>query len=78
MQAQRARNDGPIELSERLRVLVADDNRDAADSMATLCHIWGHEARVAYERSLQLVANEAERAFLAGRLGEIGTTAASA
>jgi len=26
-----------------------DDNRDAADSLATLAHLWGHEARVAYD-----------------------------
>jgi DNA-binding response OmpR family regulator len=32
-----------------LRVLVADDNRDAADSLAMLLRLWGHEAAVAYD-----------------------------
>jgi two-component system CheB/CheR fusion protein len=31
------------------RVLVVDDNRDAADSVATLLTLWGHDARVAYD-----------------------------
>jgi len=35
--------------SESLRVLVADDNRDAADALATLVHLWGHDVRVAYD-----------------------------
>jgi DNA-binding response OmpR family regulator len=34
-----------------LRVLVVDDNRDAADSLATLCTLWGHEVRSAYDGS---------------------------
>jgi CheY-like chemotaxis protein len=33
----------------RLRVLVVDDNRDAADSLATLLRIWGHHVDVAYD-----------------------------
>jgi CheY-like chemotaxis protein len=32
-----------------LRVLVADDNRDAADSWSILIKLWGHGARVAYD-----------------------------
>jgi CheY-like chemotaxis protein len=31
-----------------MRVLVVDDNRDAANSLALLVRLWGHEARVAY------------------------------
>jgi two-component system OmpR family response regulator len=32
-----------------LRVLVVDDNRDAADTMALMVQLWGHAARVAYD-----------------------------
>jgi two-component system CheB/CheR fusion protein len=32
-----------------LRILVADDNRDAADSLRMLLEIWGHEVRTAYD-----------------------------
>jgi CheY-like chemotaxis protein len=34
-----------------LRVLVADNVRDAADSLALLVQIWGHEVYVAYDGS---------------------------
>lgn len=34
---------------ERARVLVVDDNRDAADSLADLLELLGHEAKVAYD-----------------------------
>jgi DNA-binding response OmpR family regulator len=33
----------------RLRVLVVDDDRDAADSLATLVELWGHDARIRYD-----------------------------
>ena len=32
-----------------LRVLVVDDNRDAADSVAVLLRLWGHTVDVAYD-----------------------------
>jgi CheY-like chemotaxis protein len=32
-----------------LRVLIADDNRDAADTLAELVRLWGHEPTVAYD-----------------------------
>jgi two-component system, OmpR family, response regulator len=35
--------------TRRLNVLVVDDNRDAADSTATLVELWGHTARTAYD-----------------------------
>lgn len=35
--------------SRLLRVLVADGNRDAADSFATLVKLWGHDVRTAYD-----------------------------
>jgi CheY-like chemotaxis protein len=31
------------------RILVVDDNRDAADSTGTLLLLWGHQVRVAYD-----------------------------
>jgi DNA-binding response OmpR family regulator len=31
-----------------LRVLIVDDYKDAADSLALLVNIWGHDVRVAY------------------------------
>ena len=33
----------------RLRILVVDDSRDTADSLALLLRLWGHEARAAYD-----------------------------
>ncbi len=36
------------ETRQALRILVVDDNRDAADSLAMLCESEGHVARVAY------------------------------
>ena len=32
-----------------MRVLIADDNRDAADTLGMLLRLWGHEVRVAYD-----------------------------
>jgi PAS domain S-box-containing protein len=40
------RVDGP---SPRRRILVADDNKDAADSLATMLSLMGHETRAAYD-----------------------------
>jgi CheY-like chemotaxis protein len=34
--------------SVSLRILVADGNREAADSMEMLLSLWGHDCRVAY------------------------------
>ena len=31
-----------------LRVLVVDDNEDAANSLATLVRLWGHQAKTAF------------------------------
>jgi CheY-like chemotaxis protein len=35
--------------SSPLRILVADDNRDAAESLAALLRMVGHEVRIAYD-----------------------------
>jgi DNA-binding response OmpR family regulator len=34
---------------ERLRVLVVDDDRDAADSLAILVQLWGHDVLTEYD-----------------------------
>lgn|GEM_PF-2458041 len=47
--------DGDIRIGRRLRVLVADDNRDSADTLAMLLRMSGHETRT---------ANDGERALL--------------
>ena len=41
--------EAPPAVSERLRVLIVDDNSDAADSLARFFRHSGHEARVAYD-----------------------------
>jgi signal transduction histidine kinase/ActR/RegA family two-component response regulator len=50
---QKARPQSPTE-EEKLslkarRILVVDDNKDVADSMATLLRVFGHEVRTAYD-----------------------------
>jgi signal transduction histidine kinase len=63
------RADGPPQSSQlerrhsdlvRFRILVVDDHHDAADSLATLLRLLGHEVRVAYDGAAGL---EAARAF---------------
>lgn len=45
-----AGNEGTGAGRERhLRVLVVDDNRDAADSLSLLLQVWGYQAEVAYD-----------------------------
>jgi CheY-like chemotaxis protein len=39
-----------------LRVLVVDDNRDAADTLAMLLSLWGYPVRVAYDGDEALLA----------------------
>jgi CheY-like chemotaxis protein/two-component sensor histidine kinase len=43
---------------QRLRILVVDDNRDSADSLATLLGITGNETRVAYEGPAAVAATD--------------------
>jgi CheY-like chemotaxis protein len=45
----------------RLRVLVIDDNQDAADSLCCLLSIWGFSARAAYSGEEGLRAAEQQR-----------------
>jgi PAS domain S-box-containing protein len=42
-------SDGAASSTDRRRVLIADDNRDASDSLAMLLEAVGHEVRVAYD-----------------------------
>src|SRR6185295_4403299 len=44
----------------RLRVLVVEDNQDAAESLTTLLQLWGHDVRVAYDGLAALRLAEAE------------------
>jgi DNA-binding response OmpR family regulator len=45
----------------RRRVLIVDDNRDAADALAMLLRHTGHEAFVAYDGKTALAAAETDR-----------------
>jgi CheY-like chemotaxis protein len=42
------------ECKRLLRVLIADDNRDAADSMAMLVNLWKHESQAVYDGAAAL------------------------
>ena len=49
----------PVKSARTARILVADDNRDAASSLATLLRLDGHEVRVANDGAQALAAAEA-------------------
>jgi two-component system OmpR family response regulator len=38
-----AASDSPQEQQRRLRLMVIDDNKDAAESMSMLFELWGHQ-----------------------------------
>ncbi len=44
-----ARSDAAPPASSPLQVLVVEDNQDAADSLAMLLRLWGHEVRIAHD-----------------------------
>jgi CheY-like chemotaxis protein len=44
-----------------LRVLIVEDHRDGAESLATLLRLWGHEARVVRDGAAALEAAASER-----------------
>ena len=46
------------------RVLVVDDNQDAADSLATVLRSWGHDVHVAYDGAAGLALAETVRPHL--------------
>jgi len=39
-----------------IRVLIVDDNQDAADTLAMLARMWGHEVQVVYDGEAALAA----------------------
>ena len=39
----------PSASGRRLRVLVVEDNHDAAESLSALLELWGHEVKIAYD-----------------------------
>ena len=43
----------------QFRILVADDNRDAADSLQRILEVYGHDVRVAYDGAAALQLGEA-------------------
>ncbi|MCE9524439.1 MAG: hybrid sensor histidine kinase/response regulator, partial [Planctomycetales bacterium] len=47
--------------AEALEILVVDDNRDAADTLALLVKTAGHHVRVAYDGPSALVASQAQK-----------------
>ena len=51
-----ARRDAPP--APPLRILVADDNRDEADSLQRILALYGHEVRVAYDGASALMLGE--------------------
>jgi CheY-like chemotaxis protein len=52
---------GPVRPAQHRRILVVDDNVDAAESLALLLRMEGHDVRVAYDGPGALAAVEAER-----------------
>jgi PAS domain S-box-containing protein len=48
-QASPSRADTPVEQPSRLRILVVDDNRDAADSLAMLLEMLGNDVHTAHD-----------------------------
>jgi CheY-like chemotaxis protein len=46
----------PAETTRVLRVLVVDDNRDAADSLCLLLRLWGYECQAAYDGATGMTA----------------------
>jgi PAS domain S-box-containing protein len=57
--AARAPAPRPASSASRMRVLLVDDNRDSAESLALLLRLAGHEVRVAYDSTEALAAADA-------------------
>jgi CheY-like chemotaxis protein len=65
MPAAPAERAGPGEAARRHRILIADDNRDAADSLAVVLSVGGHEVRTAYDGQQALEVAESFQPELA-------------
>jgi signal transduction histidine kinase/CheY-like chemotaxis protein len=52
---------GPPATERAVRALLVDDNADAADTLALLLRLWGHEVTVAHDGPAALRAAEAQR-----------------
>ncbi len=52
---------GPLSLAPRRRILVVDDNRDNADSLAMMLRMLGNETRTAYDGEEAVAASAAFR-----------------
>jgi len=68
-------------MSDKCSVLVADDNRDAADALAQLIEAMGHPARVAYDGAQafeEFVAFEPDVAILDVQMPHMDGCAAAA
>jgi signal transduction histidine kinase/CheY-like chemotaxis protein len=55
-----------VEPTRRLRILVVEDNHDAAESLTALLELWGHDVRVAHDgvAALRLAESEAPDVIL--------------
>jgi signal transduction histidine kinase/ActR/RegA family two-component response regulator len=60
MPATAAGTERSTSAERRLRILVVEDNHDAAESLMALLQLWGHEVRVAYDGLAALRLAEAE------------------
>jgi CheY-like chemotaxis protein len=63
--AKEAAHRGQYNEQQALRILVVDDNRDAADSLATLLEVYGHTGLVAYDGETALEKAEKMRPHVA-------------
>ena len=53
-----------LDKPETCRVLVADDDRDAADSLVSMLQLWGFSAHAVYDGAQAVLAEEALRPSL--------------
>ena len=63
--AKESSHRSPYNEEQQLRILVVDDNRDSADSLATLLEVYGHTGLVAYDGETALEKAEKMRPHVA-------------